>query len=91
MSSGDELSLDMLDQPAEPANVQELDQQHLAKVNEAKTSNRACADDSYYTFDTWWWNVILFIFIVGFLTYVSIMIIRGFRRRREYQRVGYRR
>lgn len=83
MSSDDAPSLEDLEQPVQPTDLSARDEQFLANSTAATT----CSSDD--AFVTWWWTVMFMILVIGFLTYATICIVKGYRKRREYSKFGY--
>jgi bacteriorhodopsin len=61
------------------------DQAFLAKWNHEAASTKAEEVAS-----NWWWTVFFLLFVIAFLTYATMMIVKGYRIRKEYMRSGYR-
>lgn len=81
--SAEDFSLEDLDQTVESSStLQAKDAEYL---NE--TAATAVMSE---TADTFWWTVMLLIFMVAFLTYASVMVVRGWKQRQAYAEVGYR-
>lgn len=84
MSASDEPSLDDLDQPVQPNDLALRDEMFLA--NSTADTSTSCSEDQFIT---WWWTVMFMILVIGFLTYATICIVKGYRRRQEYSKFGY--